>query len=636
MQYLKTHQQSMGIFFLCAVVVFVTQFAVLQPVLQYRLFNITEDWPFIVLYNFLDLNILDKLVYIWKTNGLHTSAQVFHIGILSEFLGFNYSAYQVVNVALKTIGTLSFFPLILILFKNKKLAFLATILFGLSSTTAGSFLWIVKGSEYIGIAFLNIFLITYYYVILRKSRFLLLLSSFLYLSAYLMAPPRMFPQLLLVAVVEIYWLLKTRQLGNLKISAVRVILFIIPVILISLPAPVSPGFPFTKQPFILLRNILDGNLHNLLDPFAGIGWTLLTNNYWQFFGKLNLNTFTNLENYLFFILSGPAIIFGILTLILSFFLAGKPVRFFLLIFISNFLAEILMFFIANDNFRIASNIVVSDNRDHFVFTKYPTIVGIYIFVVTFAAFWEWRKNQANNLLRAMWVGPVFAAVFLWPTWVVMGPLINDWSSVHWYFGIPAMGLVLFYEKLKHGKLSRLFAILIILAAVVIFYQSHKIAVAKQYLGINSERVSLKEQQKLHGQLLENLGNSAKTGDILVYLEITEDLVNLRRTSQFYKGALVTEKFGDWVHFRREETDGCIAAIVDKQVLRTTVVVERGEKGFLYKGICILNDSVGGRLFVNKESVFYKPDDFYALRLQNGEFIDIRDEILKELDFGSIP
>src|SRR3989338_7123144 len=187
-------------FFLCSVLVFVTHFILLQPVLSYQLFNYTEDWPYLILYHSLDLNFWDKLLYVWKTSGLHTSAQVFHIGILSDILKFNYPAYQVVNVILKAIGTLSLFPLVLILFKSRKLAFLATLLFGISSATAGSFLWIVKGSEYIGIMFLNIFLITYYYVILKGSK-LLLLSSFLFLITYLMAPPRMFPQLLLVPLI---------------------------------------------------------------------------------------------------------------------------------------------------------------------------------------------------------------------------------------------------------------------------------------------------------------------------------------------------------------------------------------------------------------------------------------------------
>lgn len=623
-------------FFLCAILVFITQFNLLQPILQYRLFNTTEDWPYLIYYHTLDLNFLDKMIYVWKTFGLHSSAQVFHIGILSDFLGFNYSAYQIVNVTLKAIGTISVFPLILVLFRNEKLAFLATILFGISSATAGSFLWIVKGSEYIGIALLNIFLITYYFVILKNSKLLMILSSLLFLMAYLMAPPRMFPQLLLIPLVEIYWLIRSREIKNLKFSIIRILIYILPVILISLSAPVSPGFPFTKQPFVLLRNIVSGNWHNLLDPFAGIDWTLFTNDYWKFFGTLQPDTFRNFGNYLNFLFSGPFFIFGILTLFLCPILSKKPAKFFIFVFGLNFIAQILVFIIASHHYGIPTEFITPYNPDHFLYTKYPTIVGIYIFIVAFAAFLEWRKNK-ENILQAIWVGPLFSVVFLWPTWLIMGPLINDWSSVHWYFAIPAMGttllmaaiLVLFYEKFKHKKIAKSFVTAAILGIIFIFYQNHGAAISKQYLSLNPEKVSLADQQIIHEKFVNTLNKAAMNGNLLVYLDITSDTVNLSRTIQYYKEALAVTNFGEWVHFRREGTgrinNGCIDAIIDKKVLESTINFRNGGKVFIYKGVCVDRD-----LFNNKDEVVYKVDDFYAFKVQDGEFIDIKHEIIKDL------
>ena len=633
---LKKHSQDIWIFLLCAVLVFVTHFIILAPVIQYRMFNLSEDWPFIVFYRSLSHPLI-SIINVWTHVGLHTTAQIYHIGILSDFLMFNYQGYQVVNVTLKAIGTLSFYPLILVLFRNKKLAFLATILFGISSATAGSFLWVVKGSEYIGIALLNIFLITYYFVILKNSKRLLLLSSLLFLSAYLMAPPRMFPQLLLVPLIEIYWLFKTRKISNLKFSVIRVAAYILPVILISLPAPVSSCCPFTSRPPILFKDIVNGNWHNLLDPFAGIGWTLLTNDFWKFFGTLEFDTFKNFVSYLSFLIR-PALIFGILTLILSLILAKKPMKFFLVVFGLNFVSEILMFFVANDNYNITEKILKTDSIGHFVYTKYPTLVAVYIFIIAFASFLEWRKDRANNLLRAIWVGPVFSVIFLWPTWIIMGPLINDYSSVHWYFGIPAMGttfllaaiLIQLYEKLKHRKLSRIFAICAIFLVIVVFFQTHKTAIAKQYLGINPWKITLQDQQKLHGQLISKLGASARKGDLLLYLDIAEDKVNLRRTIQYYKEALVVYRFGHWVHFRREGNgtinSGCIEAVTDKEVLKSIFNLKGEKKGFIYTGYCM--DKSG--MLNTKDKIFYGLDNFYALRLQDGEFIDIKKEVLSNL------
>ena len=634
--------KNIGVFFLCAVLVFITQFTLLKSVLEYRLFNTSEDWPYLILYHSLDLNFWDKLVYVWKTSGLHTSAQVFHIGILSDFLGFNYPSYQIANVVLKAIGTLSFFPLILILFKSRKLAFLATILFGISSATAGSFLWIVKGSEYIGIALLNIFLIAYYFVILKNSKLLLLFSSLLFLLAYLMAPPRMFPLLLLVPLVEIYWLFKTRKFNNLKYSIFRGIVYILPVILVSLPAPVSSCCPFASRPAILFKDIINGNWQNLLDPFSGIGWTLFTNDYWKFFGKLEYETLTNFKLYLTFLFAGPVLIFGILTILLSRILSNKPWKFFLLVFGLNFMLEILMFILTSNHLYLSENPIKS-YPGHFVFTKFPALVGLYIFTVAFACFLEWRKDHTNDLFRAIWVGPIFSVVFLWPTWVIMGPLINDWISVHWYFAIPAMGttlwlaaiLVLTYEKLKYNELSRAIAFIIIGGVLMIFYYSHGAAITKQYLTVNAEKVTVRDQQQLHGKLIRHLGDSAKVGNVLVYLEITEDFFNLRRTAKFYREALVLKdfSFADWMHFKRGESAGCIDFTLDKEVLKSSIGTENGETGFIYKGRCIYRDSAsGGRILTNKESNFYKTDNFYAFRLQNGEFTDIKEEVLNK-DLG---
>lgn len=632
----RKHFRSIWIFSLCAASVFITQFIILEPVIQYRMFNLSEDWPFLVLYSSLP-NPLLSIANVWTEVGLHTTAQIYHIGILSDFLMFNYEGYQVVNVALKALGTITLFPLILVLFKDKRLAFIATILFGMSSATAGSFLWIVKGSEYIGIALMNIFLITYYFVILRNSRKLLLLSSLIFLLAYLMAPPRMFPLLLLIPLIEIYWLLKTRKKTNLTTSIVRATVYILPIILISLPAPVSSCCPFTSRPPILFKDIMSGNWHNLLDPFAGIGWTLFTNDYWKLFTTLEFDTFTNFGSYLSFLMK-PTLIFGILTLILSLILARKRLNFFIVVFGLNLVFEILMFFIANDNYHIAENIKKTDSIGHFVYTKYPTIVGIYILVVAFASFLEWRKDRANNLLKAVWIGPVISVIFLWPTWVVMGPLINDYSSTHWYFGIPAMGttlllgaiLILLYEKLKNRKLFKAISLGVILGIMLIFYQTHKEAITKQYLGINPWEITLGDQQKLHEQLLRSMGPAARNGDLLVYLDIVEDSINLRRTIQYYREALVVHHFGYWVHFMRTGdgsiNNGCIDVVTDAEILKSIVDSKEGKSGFRYTGYCM--DKPGA---VNtKDKIFYGLDNFYALRIQGGDFIDIKAEVLAEL------
>ncbi len=478
LSFISKKKSKFWIFLLCAGIVFFIQFTFLQPVIQYRLIDI-QDWRYLLIYRSLDPNPFSQLINFWINMGLHETPAIYYTGILSELFGFNYQAYQIANILFKTVATLSLFPLILIIFKNKWLAFLSTILYGINSSTAGPLQVVDTGAEFLALASFNIFLITYYYTIFRKNKLFYFLSSLFFLLAYLLYPPRMFPQLLLVPLVEIYWLLTSRKLKNLKFSIIRVLIYIVPVILISLPAPISPGFPHVKQPLILLQEILNGNWHNLLDPFAGIGWTLLTNDFWKFFGRLDLDTFRNFGSYLTFLCSGPFLIFGFVTLILSLILAKKPMKFFLLVFGLTLILEILMFFIANDNYRIFETILKTDNfghfiitRDpniaaiddpnHFMFTKYPTILAIYIFIIAFAAFLEWRKNKENRLLQAIWVGPIFSVIFHFPGWMIQGHLINDYSSIHRYYLVPAMGISLFlaaiitifYKKMERNILLK--------------------------------------------------------------------------------------------------------------------------------------------------------------------------------------
>lgn len=636
----RKNKGTIWLFFFCSITVFIIEFTILQSIIQYRLFNITQDWPFIILYRGLRPNPISQLVNIWTGfGGLHITAQIYHIGILSDWLGFNYQSYQLVNVTLKAIATISVFPLVLILFKKKLLAFLATILFGINSTTTGSFLWVVKGSEFLAVATMNLFFISYYYMIIRHLKLLVLLSSFLFLTTYLLAPPRLFPLFILVVAIEIYLLLKKHKFKQISDSIIRMLIIFLPSILVSLPAPVSTCCPFASRPPILLGEILRGNWPNLLDPFAGIGWSLLTNDYWKFFGSLDQNTFQKFGDYLLFIIKGPLLILGILTIILSIGLSKRPWYFFKLVFGINLMLEILMFFIANRYYNLPVDVTMSYSIGQFLLTKYPTLVAFYIFVVAFACFLEWRKyDKKNNLLMALWIGPVFALIFHWQTWLIMGFLVNDWSSTHWYFMIPSLGISLFlasilsliHEKSGTSNVLRGITMMVILGIVSIFYYSNKIAIDRQFFAVNPEKISIKDQQLLHEKLFSKLGPSARKESLLLYFDFKGDDINLRLTNQYYKEALVVTEIGDWIHFRTgRDAHGCIAAITDKNTLKAAVQRIENKTGFIYEGQCISKNAMGF-MPANLGNIFYDINSLYAFRVRDGEFIDIRDETLKEL------
>lgn len=655
LSFLSNKQSKIWIFLLCAGIVFFIQFTILQPVIQYRLID-TQDWRYLLIYKSLEPNPFAQLINFWMHMGLHETPAIYYTGILSEFFGFNYQAYQIANVLFKTIAILSFFPLVLLFFKNKLLAFLSTIIFGINSAAAGPLQVIDTGAEYLALASLNVFLILYYYTIFKKKGIFYFLSSIFFLLTFLLYPPRMFPLLFLVPLVEIYWLLTFRKLENLKFSIIRTVIYIIPVMLISLPAPVSPGFTHAKQPFMLLQEILNGNWHNLLDPFAGIGWMFLTNDFWRFFGTLEAETLKNFGEYLNFLFSGPFLIFGGLTLILSLMLSKKPVKFFLLTFGLNFIIEIFVFFIANDNYRIFEsilktdvfgrfiiirdpNIAALDAPEHFIFTKYPTILGIYILIVALVAFLEWRKKRDNNLLMAVWMGPAFSVIFHFPGWIIQGFLINDYSSIHRYFLVPSIGISLFlaailriaYEKLKRTILLKTFAVFIISIIIFVFLRVNQSVIEREFLGLNPERITPADQLVLHEKFLEKYGDSLGDGDVLFYFEIAEDHLNLRRTPAYYKEALVVYDIGDWIKLRRKkQLFSCMGAITDLEALRASIRRINGQINFVFPGQCDYQDKDIGIRRSNKFHL-YGVENLRAFRIEDGEFIDIKDKLLKQFN-----
>ncbi|HCB23225.1 hypothetical protein A3H81_00515 [Candidatus Daviesbacteria bacterium RIFCSPLOWO2_02_FULL_38_18] len=627
-------KMKLWIFLFLIGLVFFIQFTLLQPIIQYRLF--VEDWTMLTGYKYLYPNPFLRFVDVWTgSGGLHTTAQIYYIGILSDFLGYNYRAFHVINVILKGIATLTLFPLVLILFRNKLLAFLTTIFYAISAGSAGPLIMVIKGGEYLAVSALNIFLIVYYYAISKKSIFLVALSSFLFLLTFLLSPSRMFPIFFLVLLVEIFWLVKSGSLKNLKFSLLRLLCFYIPVFLIARSAPVSSCCPFASRPPIILKEILDGNWHNLLVPFAGIGYSLLTTDFWKYFGFIDMATFMDFGKYLFLLFRSSAIFFFV-TILISIIISKKPGKFFILVFATNFILDVLMFFVASHHFYIPDKLRSFMDPSFYLITKYPALVALYVFTVSFFAFLEWKKSESNKpLLMALWVGPVFSVAFLWPTWLVIGTLIGYYTSVSWYLIIPPIGLslfisavlVLFYEKLKYTSALRSIAILVICAIIFVLYKTSGMEITRAFMGINPQRVKITDQGLLQDKLLAKIGGRYKSGNLFVYFDIENDV---KYSKQYYQDALSLDHFEYWMHIRRSDgLGGCVSGISNKDVLRKAVKSSDAKVEFVYKGICMEMDKK--EVQKSDDAIVYDVNDFYAYKLENGEFIDIKEQTLKEIN-----
>lgn len=636
---LKKHS-LLWIFLFTAGLVFFIQFTILQPVIQYRLFNRTEDWPFLVLY-YSYSDPLTRFKDIWTGSGLHTTSEIYYTGLVASIAGYNYQEFHIINVILKAVSVLSLFPLVFVVFRHKLLAWLATVLYAFNAATSGSFLWIGKGSVYVATISLNIFLVSYYYAVIKQTKGLLILSTFLFVLTYFLSPSRLFPLLILILLIEIFWLISTGIKKNFRFSIIRLVFYFLPVILISKSAPISSCCPFTKQPFLLLNDILNGNWNDILYPFAATGYILFPSDYWKFLGDLNYQTFQEFGEYITFIFGWPFLTFGTFTLIMSHILSKKPGKFFLQVFSLNVVLEILMFFLAGHHFAISKQLLEPYNPVQFVITKYPTLIALYIFSITFVSFWEWKNQKTKNkLLMAVWIGPIFASIFIWPTWMLIKRgLLPLYSSVNWYLIIPSLGTALFlaailtllYEKMKESSFGRYFAVFIIFVVLGIYYFTNSQEIKRTFMALNPEQVKIHDQQMLHDKLMGKLRNYAY-GNLLIFLDI-DDVPDPR----YYLEALVMtddvfgkDDIGDWIQYRRKSSaTGCIQAIADKDILKKSFYLKDGQSGFVYKGVCI--DYKDSPVYSKKDNVSYNLEDFVAFKIKDSEFIDIREQVLKELN-----
>jgi len=163
-----------------------------------------DDWILYFSYKSLGSHPLSKIASVWSERGLYTTYQVYYMGLLDSLFGLNYFLYHWSNLVLKILATVSLYPLILIIFRNKLLAALAVIIFSFSHSAVGPLEFVVKGSDYLAIFWMNLFLLMYYLIASNKLKgwkYYFLLFVLFYLSLAF-SPIRIFPLIIIPLLVE--------------------------------------------------------------------------------------------------------------------------------------------------------------------------------------------------------------------------------------------------------------------------------------------------------------------------------------------------------------------------------------------------------------------------------------------------
>jgi len=625
----KRNNINLLLFLVLSLLTALVQLEILQPVAKYQLIELIDDWHFLVDYKSLYfLGFFEKMLRVWRS-GIHESGYLAYMGVLGDIFGSNYKAYNYVSIYLKIVSTITLFPLVFVVFKDRILAFLTAFFYGITAASTGSLYWVLKGVTFLGTALMNLFLAAYYLAIARKSNIWLLLSSVLLTLSFLVSAVRIYPVLAIVLLVEVYVSARTKKVMQ---SIVRTIVLFVPVGILTSLASISPRGGVESKPIVIFRYILSGNLHDLLSPIAGLGYSFFTNHYWPFFGKITPETFIGFPNYFQYITGWPLLIFMTITLVLSFGASRNWKAFFVKVVALNFFLQIIMYFIATYHFLIPEQMRINYDKGLFYLLKYPTLVGIYSLSIMSVAFLEWTKNKKNTILAALWVGPLYSLIFLVFMWLLLGYLLNGYNSTGYYYAVPSMGmslmvaaaLTLLYKRLNKTVMGKLLSLLLIAFTIGMVFWTSKQEIKISFTADNLGKVTVDQQMDLHRKIIEKLGTDFERGNLLIFFDLPKDNAN-----NFYKTAL--SGFAEMTTFSRgDETVGCVWTMVDESSLVVSFNAG-GSNGFVTHGSCILEPETGGNyVYGGVEEVYYDLADFRAFRFSGDGVLDVTEEIVSVL------
>lgn len=584
-----------------------------------------DDWILYFAYKSLGSNPLFQLPAVWAERGLYTTYQVYYMGLLDSLFGLNYYAFHLTNLTLKVIATIGLYPLVVIIFKKRLLAYLTVILFSISHSAVGPLEFVVKGSDYLAIIFMEGFLLTYYLFInnnLSSWRYYFILSV-LFILSFSFSPIRMFPLLIISLLIETFLILKYYR-NTIKNSLQRLLVLYLPFVgaFVFLNSTSLTGDAYS--PFGIFKKVLEGNWYLILAPFSGMGYSFITSDYW---GKIfGLILSDNFRDYLNFILGGPTVVLGFITAVISWSLISRnKLLFFISTTILNFIAQILFFFIASYHLGIPSNI----NYDFS--NLYSVIFGGFILMVGFMAFFLWlRENGEDRLLAPLWMGSAFLFIFTFLTWA-FAPVGTGFSSTSYYLVVASIGsslvtatfLAAIYNKIKHSQMKILAPFVFLILILISVMSGREIRI--RYSSLNKDGRGAKGQIIMQEEARSVL-TKYKEGDSALFYFDTSDITGY---GPFYSEGFLTSFPLFMLLHQDKVVDGCIGIIYEDNkmlVLKSSIQIQNGVKGFNYSTMCVRDKKL------SITTLFFTPDNFYALKIKDKKLIDFKEDVLRRLNF----
>lgn len=578
-----------------------------------------DDWGVLAWYKQTISNPITDIPKAWKIFTPHVFIHAYYMGILFELFKFDYVYYYAVNIILKSLAVLSFFPLVYLLFRNKLLAFLTTILFAINVSPFGVIYHVIGGEDSLMILGLNLSFAFYIYLaqnkLLKNIKLLIILLIFFLISCFIDIT-RSYPLLLLVPFLELLNLTINKSSTSLKAIFIRLFVFYSPFIALLLYSR-SYIHELNFNKFIPITN--GGNYQLSLSLFASFASTFVPKDLFNYFGGAN---YQNLERFISSTLFTFSFIFFWVFLIMGYLVNIKALRFALRTLAIGIFFSLVAFYVANHSLYIDPKVRLVDPISFFI----PSLIGLFIFSSAISFFIEWFGKKEDKLLFAASIAPIFSLLYTFLTWILV-----DYSSiymgVHAYLNVPALGVSIYFaiflysacRKLISSK-SSFFGRLATLITLVYFFvylisSAHQIDEFFSYNLING--MDAKDQQRIQNSFWKEVKKTKYDGKnpTLIYYDGSQDYIN----GTFYSTAFIWNIQPLLAIEKGEPYDlgaPCRSEISADQIDKIRIELVNGEK-------MIVQNSCG-------YDIFYKMENFYAFKMVNRDLVPITSEVLAKL------
>lgn len=607
-----------------APLVAVLQYLILKPHLRYAFADV--DWIFLLSFKQLSLKYYDPVrhfINAWTQWGVYTY-QVYYIGLIEQFFGFNYRNFQIVTLIFKIIATLSIYPLILLVTRSKIAAFLTTLIYAVTYSSVGVMYTVVTSGLFVAIPFMNLFFIWYWYLISKsENRFYqILLGVILFFITLLLATERMYPLIPVIFSIEIFWWFKNAFSKDALLQGLkRLLIFAVPFLVAflyhpSILTPVSGNAEVTYHKFLL------GNWQVILSPMISLGSLFVPKDFWPFFGTPVANNFFQ---YIGFLISGPFITFTILSILFSVFLSKKKVKFLMDILVCNTVLSVAVYYLSTHELHIPNS-----NRMHFdIGYIIPALIGSYVVSFTLALFREWlRDEKKNSLLISMVGGIAIAFVFIVTTWIP-ADYVLVFFGVHRYLTVPAIGssllvaclMTAMFNKMQTKKYFRQFAFIIFLPLIPLALFNSKVISDHMKYELEFAGTDSVGHIRMKEKLWSFLGNLSKSEPSVFYFDESQDHDN-----GYFDETTVMAGFNYWMNVRG---NGVVNPPLVHVLLRSNLICPEPRNMCLNKVKSMITAKDGGKGILYGD-VFYKKENFYAFRFVNRDIVDIRPEVVEAI------